>query len=107
MDERLGCLLKITVVAMLKWTFKMAIAATKMVKLVNSNVVVGSSQTSSLRMYYVLGMQLWNCHGDYLILVDHEWLYLRSHSKLVISPIFFPINIAAVKCRHATTKPGL
>ena len=100
--ERLGWLLMIVVVAMLKWTLKTATAATKKMKLANSNMVAGLPQTFSLRMYYLLGMQPGNCHGDYLILVDCERLYLRSHTKLVSDPIFSPVDMAAVKYRRVT-----
>ena len=52
-------------------------------------------------MYYI-GMQPRNCHGDYQILVDHEWVYLHLRSKLVLDPILSPIDMAAVKRQHAT-----
>ena len=44
----LGCLFMIVDIAVLRRTSKMTITATKKVKLVNLNVVAGSSQTFSL-----------------------------------------------------------
>ena len=98
--ERLGYLFMIIVVTVLKWTLKIAI---KKVTLVNCNVIACSPQTFSLQMYY---LQPRNCHGDYLILVDHERLYLHSRIKLVLEPIFSHVDTVAMKTQRAT-KLGL
>ena len=56
---------------------------------VNSNMVTGSP---SLRMYY---LQPGNCHGDHLIVVDCEQLYLYSCSNLVLDSIFSLVDMAS------------
>ena len=90
--ERLVGLFMIVVVAVLRGTLKMTITPTKKVKMVNS-AFAGSPQTFFYEgTIYLLHMQPGNCHGDYLILVDREWMYLHSCSMLLLNPIFSPVE---------------
>ena len=96
-------------IVVFNWTSKIAIAAAKKVKLVEGD-------TDYLQRNYRLAIGInfpykpTHAAQEFLeyyhILVDHEQLYLRSCNKIVLDPIFSPIDIAAVKHQHAA-KRGL